>query len=625
MNLGGLTQFPPAFERIGSITAPTREDALRRGYRPGLGLAIVSAGRFGFLKGDGLLDCAYPSAGHIEKAYLAEHPHNRARSKWAISFGPPSAAQPGRARRGHRLVRVAPENVRVNWVSVAWDSEFADQSKYQVTYNTVGPGILIETDGRAIRFGLDSTPGYRNIVLPLRQGVVMRRLSAGGEAYRAPRDGRLTDNWILLRGSSAFPDVPLLLVLKGNPVDIGADLADDGASSLTLRYESRVGHVIAATPFGMGAFRPTETSDPDLLKRSVGLCRFWSKALMAFITDCKECYRVDWPTNSVSILQEYDYRRLTDVWGSRAIPIAPYPPALCLAAQDCAAIKIPRHAVDLAFPTKYGPLRAVVGADRSEYRLPIPPAASRIPIPPSGESPGKREGRLRHRVAAHDGSKPLPRDLFPGFWSRPDRSSVDAACMLGVLAPIWPYLDATSRQALKANAREYLIDCLDDQELFARTALFQSIERTPADAGKLARPIWFERTEPYTRKKYLVSYTVPNVRREGRSVTDYEGLFTDLEWGNGLGLYGIYQMAQLSGDWEVVKRNWQLVKGIYGLFEMLQDWACMSVSGSEHGRRWTDTASYGGYIGFRELARHVGDTEARHDGVYLHAKHGAMR
>ncbi|MDP6506036.1 MAG: hypothetical protein QF886_20600, partial [Planctomycetota bacterium] len=77
--------------------------------------------------------------------------------------------------------------------------------------------------------------------------------------------------------------------------------------------------------------------------------------------------------------------------------------------------------------------------------------------------------------------------------------------------------------------------------------------------------------------------------------------------------------------WDAVRRNWPLVKRVYALFEMLQDWACMSVSGSEHGRRWTDTSSYGGYIGFRQMAKQVGDDDAWHEAIYLHAKHAAMR
>ena len=39
-------------------------------FQSGLGGSIISAGRFGFLKGDGLLDCAYPRFGLIEKAHL---------------------------------------------------------------------------------------------------------------------------------------------------------------------------------------------------------------------------------------------------------------------------------------------------------------------------------------------------------------------------------------------------------------------------------------------------------------------------------------------------------------------------------------------------------------------------
>lgn len=575
-------------------------------YEPGLGSAIVSAGRFGFLKGDGLLDCAYPKFGVIEKAHLKEHPLNVAQQAWAVTFGPTD-----------RTVKPK-ESFRVNWTTVVWESEFGTSAKWRVTYSIASPGILIETDDNTIRFGLDSTPGYGQLALPLARGVTTRKIADG---YEAERDGRLAENWMLLCGSGAFPDAPLLLVLKENPVSIIPELADGKLKALTLRFAKPAGHIIVATPYGLEGFSPGQVRVDDAARR----CRFWSKALLAFVIGCKESFKVDPAAGTVSIAQDFEYRRLNDAWNSQPVTIAPYPPALATAAKSCRDIRLASETKDLEFPTKYGPLHGIVGSSRATYTLPIPPTTARIPLAPAGDSVAKREIRERHRIAPHDGAKPLPPDLFPGFWSRRSRNAVDAASMAGERAFIWPWLNDASRTALKQNLRTHVADCLDDQACFAQTALARSIEKTPADAGKLTRPIWFDRTEPFTHKRYALSYTIPDVRAKGESITDCPRTFTDLEWGNGLSLHGLYEMARLSGAWDVVRRNWPLVKRIYGLFEALQDWACMSVSGSENGRRWTDTSSYGGYLAFAEMARHVGDEAAWREGVYLHAKHAAMR
>jgi len=575
-------------------------------YRPGLGAAIVSAGRFGFLKGDGLLDCAYPNFGLIERAHLREHPLNAARQAWAVTFGTTDRALKPK------------ESIRVNWTSVVWESEFGPAEKFRVTYSIASPGILIETDNHTVRFGLGSTPGYGQLALPLARGVTTHGAADG---YDAARDGRLAENWVLLCGSAAFPDVPLLLVLKENPTTIVPELADGKLKALSLRFTQSAGHIIVAAPYGLEGFTPGQVNAEDAARR----CRFWSKALLAFVIGCKESFKVDTAAGAVSIVQDFEYRQLSDAWRSEPIYVAPYPPALATAARFCRDIHLASGAKDLEFPTKYGPLFGIIGSRRAAYTLPIPPTTARIPLAPVGDSPLKREIRERHRVAPLDGDKPLPPALFPGFWSRRDRSAVDAASMAGERAFIWPWLDQASRAALKQNLRAHVADCLDDQECFSQTALARSIEKTPADAGGLTRPIWFERTEPFTQKKYALSYTVPNVRSKGESIAAHPRPFTDLEWGNGLGLHGLYEMARLSDAWDVVRRNWPLVKRIYGLFEMLQDWACMSVSGSEHGRRWTDTSSYGGYLAFAEMARRVGDWDAWREGVYLHAKHAAMR
>lgn len=575
-------------------------------FQPGLGGAIISAGRFGFLKGDGLLDCAYPRFGLIEKAHLKEHPLNTTHQVWAVTFGPADRASKPK------------ETIRVNWISVVWESEFRGAAKYRVTYSIASPGILIETDDSAVRFGLASTPGYRRWALPLAQGVRHGEISS---PYDAARDGLLAENWMLLHGSGGFPDVPLLLVLKEPPASIIPESADGRLKALTLRFAKPAGHVMVATPYGVEGFPPGQVNLDDATRR----CRFWSKALLAFITGCKESFGVDAEAGTVSVVQDFEYRRLNDSWNSQSIPVAPYPPVLATAAKVCGEIKLAPEVKDLEFSTKYGPLFGVVGSARAGYTLPIPPTVARIPLAPAGDTVLKREIRERHRVTPHDGERPLPPASFPGFWSRPDRNIADASSMAGERAQIWPWLDDASRAALKQNLYAHVADCLDDQACFAQTALARSIEKTPRDAGKLTRPLWFDRTEPFTQKSYALSYTIPNVRAKGESITGHPRPFTDLEWGNGLGLHGIYEMARLSGAWEVVRRNWPLVKRAYGLFEVLQDWACMSVSGSENGRRWTDTSSYGGYVAFPEMARRVGDDDAWREGVYLHAKHAAMR
>ena len=635
--LGPLDAFPPAFQR--SAAALPSADAASMDspeFRPGLGMAITSAGRFGFSKGDGLLGCTYPDFGTIQKAHLAGNPRNLNKLRWAVSFDPPQAERNSPAIDPIWGAVTPPDDININWVAVTWRTEFTATGDYfgrkkgsrfavGVTYNIIHPGVLIETQERALQLNLERTPGYNGIILPLETGVTHRTLQPGVPVYRANTDGKLADNWILLSGSRAYPDVPLLVVLQSNPTELVPEFKEGKLTSLTLPFEKEVGYAILAEPFGMEGFSPAQTADPGFVRDAVRRSRFWSKALLDYAVDCKESFRVDPERGVVTIHQAFEHRHLQNAWGFESIPLAPYPPVLGVAATACSSVHLLDEVTDLAFPTLYGPLQAVVGGTESSYELPIPPAGTRIPLPWAKGSQTAQEVREKHSIARHDGSRPLPRTLFPGYWTRPDRNIVDAGNMISEWALIWPYMEQDSIEALKANARDYLIDCLDDQELFRQTELGQSIMLTPEIGENLVRPIWFKRTEPYTGSTYYVSYSIPPLRSQGVSLTHATRPLTDLEWGNGLGLYRIYQLAQLSDSWDVVKRNWNLVKGIEGLFEVLQDWACMSASGCESGARWTDTSCYPGYIGFRKLAQKVGDESAWQQGVYLHAKHAAMR
>ena len=77
--------------------------------------------------------------------------------------------------------------------------------------------MLIETQEPALRLDLPRTPGYTGIILLLEIGVTRRTLQPGVPVSRENIDDRLTDNWLLLRGSRTYPDVLLLVVLQNNP------------------------------------------------------------------------------------------------------------------------------------------------------------------------------------------------------------------------------------------------------------------------------------------------------------------------------------------------------------------------------------------------------------------------
>lgn len=623
----GLVLDPPPFVRQAAALPPGSDaTALRAaGYQDGIGMGWTASGRFGGRgHSDGVLDWDCLEFGLIEKGYLAAHPQNASQRRWAIRFSPPDMAR--------QSTTTSERDFRINWMAVTWQSRFTPLAaaperragiavELRQTYSIATPGMLIETGEKILRFDLRETPGYRFAVLPLRHRPTVRALAPSEPVYDRARDGDLADNWILLWSSVAFPDVPLLLVPKEQP----AQLVQRGPA-LELVGTSPLGYVIAATPYGMRALLPAATGKIEQLRDGIARSRFWSKALLGFITDCREQFKIDEAAGTVTVHQRFTYRDLENAWGSRPLHLAPLPPVLALAARIGPAVRLPAEAVDLGFPTRHGPLRATVGCEENRYVLPLPPVLGRTPLASTEPSPAREAVRTHHVQRPHDGSRPPLPGEFPGLWSRRDRPIVDSTAWMNEIAFLWPQLDAASRRALQSNARSVLFDSLDDQEHFQATELFQSIQRGPDRArGGLVSPIWFERTEPVTGTKYVLSYTIPNIRKEGRSVTDFAGSFTDCEWGNGLGLWGIYQLARLSGDWETVRRNWPLIAKIHALFEVQQDWAAMTASGSERGRRWTDTSCYGGYVAFREMARRISATGDWRKATYLHAKHAMLR
>jgi hypothetical protein len=631
-----LVALAAAATSFGSIPGVQAAEPSVPEWTPGVGSGILSAGRFGWRKGDGLLDFTYNKFGVMERPVFSGHPLNRTGNPWQIDIRPPFAHN-DKEIDPSEWPEIIKDECSANWISVQWKSEFVstgdwkgrqkgDQFSFTVSYSIVSPGLVVETDDKAFRIALASTPGYETVELPLGAEPSARPIAPDKPViYDAKTDGKLAENWVLLRGGP-YPDVPLLLVFARNPVAIEQERKDGRLDALCVTFEPSVERVILCAPFGVKAFEADESAKPETRAEIVKAARFWSKALLAYIVDCKERFNLDEPAGKVVIRQEFVHRIFQDEWKTTPIKTAPFPPLLSIAGGVCDSIRTvtPVDPETPVFPARYGLMRIPAGSDVSVYELPIPPMSAKIPIPPVG-SPVKVKAESSCMIDMIDPGAPLPPSCFPGLWSRVDRSSVDVSSLYAFWYWLWPYLSERSQANLRVLARSLLLDLLDDQAAFEETPLFASIQQTPDDADKLTRPIWFSRKEPFTGKEYVLSYTVPNVRREGKDVSNPAYCFTDTEWGNGLALQGIEQGARLSGDWESVRRNWAMVRKIEGLFELLQDWAYLSVSGTEAGSRWTDPSSYYGYIAYRKLADEVGSAEERRQAVYLHAKHAASR
>lgn len=115
-----------------------------------------------------------------------------------------------------------------------------------------------------------------------------------------------------------------------------------------------------------------------------------------------------------------------------------------------------------------------------------------------------------------------------------------------------------------------------------------------------AEPVWNQATEPFTGLSYVWTFGLPGPG----------GFSYDLEWGNMLPVYGLYQYALASGDWDFVRELWPGVRQALRFFLIGQDWAWMTGVNAEHGHS-TGTgdplnAAYVGMIAAAEMAKQIG-------------------
>ncbi len=611
------TTFP---ERTLPTASPQRDTT---GFIPGVG-TTESPGRFGFSKGDGVLDCAMPTLGTIDKMYLCGHPRYHHAFRWSYSTLPQGASHHGSYQPADHGIEH--DDIRINHLSVRWGTQFGSNA-YSCTYSLGSPGIITECDSGEMRLsGLEFAGNYQYVLIPRPGGKLEAR------TLRDVDDWHMGANYLLLFGCTEFPDLPLLLVFQKQPENVRTRF-QERTNRLTEIVFGNCPLLISATPFGLESFQPIQVSDTEFLRRAVDRCRFWSRAFLAYPVRCEEYFRCNDATGKVTILQKFSYRTIIDEWGTEPLELAPLPPVTSL----CGVGETDSAAMNFEFPTKYGLLYGTVGS-MSSYTLPYLPAERKFPLRDRGDSTLEKllrdgwESYEKFVTAFPDSTQAYP---YAGALLEP---FAFATTMLN-------FMSAQDGEKLREAAAQRLKAACDPGKTYSYPVinhgyLMRLMPDDQALADYYASPDikhlklwnWYERTEPFSGTKFHICYLNVGFFTSGviakgtpEEIANLKIPLIENDWGAGLTFYYMDLAAMASGDWRPIRDNWKLLKSVYSFFEKMHDWACLGSGYSDNAILWVEGANYGVYTAFLHMAQAIGDDDACQRGKYLSAKQFALR
>ena len=259
------------------------------------------------------------------------------------------------------------DEVKINHLCSTWKSSFNGKN-FSCTYSLATPALLTEYDGKEMCLSdLEYAGNYQ-------YALISRK---GGKIEVVPlRDLSLEDmaeNYILLFSATEFPDLPLLLVFQKKPGKFTVKY-DEKTNRLSRILIENCPLLFTATPYGIESFDPIAPDDETFIRKSVALCRFWSRAFLAYPVKMEEYYKHDEENNTVKIVQKFSYRYIKDDWGTDPLELAPIPPVAQLS-----GLMETEENTDFNFPAQMGPLKGRIGT-YSCYTLPWMPCSRKFPL-----------------------------------------------------------------------------------------------------------------------------------------------------------------------------------------------------------------------------------------------------
>jgi hypothetical protein len=459
----------------------------------------------------------------------------------------------------------APSPPALSYGIAGWITLEQREGAGRALYSRAWPAVRVEGPDAALVFHTTATQ-----VLGVAGGP------AGPLDLTSPLTG-LDEPWLVFFGHAGADDAPVLLTFARGVTSL---------SRLPDGYSIRCAApgAVHAMPLEGIQRRPAGQTDLDAW---IATARAWVAPLLAFPTACTESAAVD--GERVTITARFTHEVLTDDWGNRGDPLAPFPPALVLAAEGGYPVEMPeglvRDSAQLCLPTFHGPFQFVRG-DGYAYVLPRATGSDALPVPPRSRAP--EHAPIRAELDRLVSTLPDP---------RPD------------------YVDDNLRVAA------FLADALPDLDDAQRTRAAAYFDA--AFEGAL-RPL-FQATEPVTGQAW--STLAKTWRAHFPDDADLWGRDNerfDSEFYNGQALAALELAARTAPA--LGARFWAEAQALYAYDQLFFDWATGSVFTQATGVGANIDGvqfAWEGILAMGRLARAAGDAALALDAAYRAARQEA--
>jgi len=560
------------------------------------GVAPLSSGRFGLdasmykydaVEGHGSFGGF--AVGLNERVPYLVYPSIRQAEPWPEGFAV-EGSKVNRSLRGCLVfgaVGPAQPSRPIRIIYSGWDGmdyEIGGQGdRLRVIHSALSPGVVFRFDADRVRLfgdiGRFGNPPPARVAFATAQGIQDRALQGAAVDLAG-----MSESWLLLWwGDNVLApgvDLPWLVRFQRRPETMTVD-----ENGVIIEFPGAAEDVALMPLYGVAKVSTANwtVGPPD---DAVRRARRWAARLVKAPTRCHDTFALDPDSGGVRVQLRYEYRTSPDDWNTKAVTLAPVPPAFAFVASKGLPVAFPQ-AVSQEFAAFNGPLFAAENTDRVELTMPA--------LLDVIETPFERKTARPDRLEYVRGVLPIEENIAfllrrksgPAKWR-----TRGLELQMGPMLAGYHWMSGAAQASVRTIFRRFLKD-----NRYFDLDTYYSVE------------------DRYSMRKYILADD-PD-QRVAHSV--------DYAYGAGGTLWCLYEYAQTTGDWDLIREHWESVLQFGTVFAAGNAWNHPSPDAMTFYNEWGGNPDYLGtyYHGLLALARmadKIGDKRTYRRAVYMFAR-----